>query len=88
MTTPSPDLLAAPAAALPTLWVVTRHAGAATWVQTRLDRPVRTVAHLHAHEIEPGARYHGVFPLNLAAAICRASSARIATRPRQPSNAA
>ena len=74
MTTPSPDLLAAPAAALPTLWVVTRHAGAATWVQTRLDRPVRTVAHLHAHEIEPGARYHGVFPLNLAAAICRAGA--------------
>jgi CRISPR-associated protein Csx16 len=59
---------------LPVLWVVTRHAGAATWVQTRLGCPVRTVAHLHEHEIEPGARYHGVFPLNLAAAICRAGA--------------
>jgi CRISPR-associated protein Csx16 len=64
-----------PDAAAPALWVVvTRHAGAAEWVQSRLGQPVRVTPHLHADAIEPGARYHGVFPLNLAAAICRAGA--------------
>ncbi|NRT58011.1 CRISPR-associated protein Csx16 [Sphaerotilus uruguayifluvii] len=64
----------APAEGSPLDCVVTRHAGAAEWVQRRLGRPVRVVEHLHPHEIVPGARYHGVFPLNLAAAICRAGA--------------
>jgi CRISPR-associated protein Csx16 len=68
-TTDRPDAAAAPA-----LWVVTRHAGAAEWVQSRLGQPVRVTPHLHADAIEPGARYHGVFPLNLAATICRAGA--------------
>ena len=59
---------------VPALWVVTRHPGAADWVQARLGHPVRVKPHLLEHEIAPGARYHGVFPLNLAAAICRAGA--------------
>lgn len=54
--------------------VVTRHPGAAEWVQRRLGRAVQVVDHLHPHEIRPGTRYHGVFPLNLAADICRAGA--------------
>ena len=56
------------------LWVVTRHAGAAAWVQARLGQPVCVIPHLHPDAIEPGARYHGVFPLHLAAAICQAGA--------------
>lgn len=57
------------------LWVVvTRHVGAADWVQARLGQPVRVTPHLDPDAIEPGTRYHGVFPLNLAAAICRAGA--------------
>ncbi len=73
-TLPSPPSPPSPPPAPPTLWVVTRHAGAAEWVQARLGQPVRVTPHLHADAIEPGARYHGVFPLNLAAAICRAGA--------------
>lgn len=54
--------------------VVTRHPGAAEWVRRRLGRAVQVVDHLHPHEIRPGTRYHGVFPLNLAADICRAGA--------------
>ena len=58
----------------PTDLIVTRHPGAATWVQQVLGRPVRRVAHLEVTELRPGMRYHGVFPLDLAAAICAAGS--------------
>ena len=54
--------------------VVTRHPGAAEWVRHRLGRAVQVLDHLHPHEIRPGTRYHGVFPLNLAADICRAGA--------------
>lgn len=50
--------------------VVTRHPGAVAWVQQVLGRPVQSVAHLHESELVAGTRYYGVFPLNLAAAIC------------------
>lgn len=56
------------------LVVVTRHPGAADWVQSLLRQPVQVVSHLHEHAIEPGVRYVGVFPLNLAAAICAAGA--------------
>lgn len=59
---------------LPTDCIVTRHPGAAEWVQRRLGRAVRVIDHLLPQEIEPGIRYHGVFPLNLAADICRAGA--------------
>lgn len=71
----SVDLETAPALAeLPLDCVVTRHPGAAEWVQRRLGRAVRVVDHLHPHEIVPGTRYQGVFPLTLAADICRAGA--------------
>ena len=54
--------------------VVTRHHGAAQWVQSQLGHAVRTVVHLEAQAIEVGGRYYGVFPLHLAAAICAAGS--------------
>lgn len=54
--------------------VVTRHPGAAAWVQRVLGRPVRCVTHLHESELVAGTRYYGVFPLNLAAAICTAGA--------------
>ena len=66
------DSFAAPQARA--VWVVTRHPGAAEWVQARLGQSVCVTPHLHADAIEPGAYYYGVFPLNLAAAICRAGA--------------
>jgi CRISPR-associated protein Csx16 len=71
--TRDPEPAAVPAEA-PRDCVVTRHPGAAEWVQRHLGRTVRVVDHLHPHEIVPGTRYHGVFPLNLAAAICHAGA--------------
>ncbi|MFM2346144.1 MAG: hypothetical protein RL654_897 [Pseudomonadota bacterium] len=43
-------------------------------MRRRLGRAVPVVEHLHPHEIQPGIRYHGVFPLNLAADLCRAGA--------------
>lgn len=50
--------------------VVTRHPGAAKWVQQLLARKVQTLEHLDPQDIVPGGNYYGVFPINLAAAIC------------------
>jgi CRISPR-associated protein Csx16 len=54
--------------------VVTRHPGATDWIQRQLGDPVQVVAHLAENEVEAGTRYYGVFPLNLAAAICRSGA--------------
>lgn len=54
--------------------VVTRHIGAAQWVHATLGQPVQVITHLETQEIEPGCSYFGVFPLNLAAAICAAGA--------------
>lgn len=54
--------------------VVTRHTGAMQWVASQLGQPVRSVTHLEPEAVEPGGCYYGVFPLNLAAAICAAGS--------------
>ena len=55
--------------------VITRHAGAADWVGQQLGQEVHASPHLELGEVEPGGSYYGVFPLNLAAAICAKGSA-------------
>lgn len=69
----SPDVLPSPHTAAFHV-VVTRHTGALQWVADQLGQPVRSIAHLEPEAIEPGGCYYGVFPLNLAAAICAAGS--------------
>ncbi len=54
--------------------IVTRHDGAACWLQARIGRSCRHIPHLAHHEIRAGQAYFGVFPLHLAAAICAAGS--------------
>ena len=55
--------------------VITRHPGAADWVRQQLGREVQAIPHLELGEVESGGSYYGVFPLNLAAAICAKGSA-------------
>lgn len=54
--------------------VVTRHPGARAWLEAQLGQPVHSIAHLNPQDIVPGCCYYGVFPLNLAAAICAAGA--------------
>lgn len=64
--------------------VVTRHPGAAEWVQARLGQSVAVMAHLEIAQIQPATAYYGVFPLHLAEAICRAGSSCWAIRVEVP----
>lgn len=55
--------------------VITRHPGAVQWVRHLLDHEVvESLPHLYTEDIDPNACYYGVFPLNLAAAICAAGA--------------
>lgn len=58
--------------------VVTRHPGAVQWVRQLLGQravdTVESIPHLRTADIDPNVSYYGVFPLNLAAAICTAGA--------------
>ncbi|ASM77891.1 CRISPR-associated protein [Vitreoscilla filiformis] len=55
--------------------VITRHPGAVQWVRHLLSpTAVESLPHLHTQDIDPNVSYYGVFPLNLAAAICAAGA--------------
>lgn len=55
---------------LMTVWFVSRHEGAISWMRKQGIRVDRWVAHLDASEVAAGDVVIGTLPVHLAAAVC------------------